>query len=45
MKLLLENWRKYLKEEDNLEQDVYSFDFDNTLIHDEGIVEGACQRY
>jgi len=29
MKLLLENWRKYLKEE---EQNIYSFDFDNTLI-------------
>jgi len=29
MKLLLENWRQYLKEE---EQNIYSFDFDNTLI-------------
>ena len=29
MKLLLENWRKYLEEEDNLEQSLYSFDFDN----------------
>jgi len=32
MKLLLESWRKYLNEEDNLEQELYSFDFDNTLI-------------
>ena len=32
MKFLLENWREYLKEADNLEQNVYSFDFDNTLI-------------
>ena len=29
MKLILENWRKYLNEE---EQNIYSFDFDNTLI-------------
>lgn len=37
MKLLLENWRKYLKEE---EQPVYSFDFDNTLIKYETLEDG-----
>ena len=29
MRLLLENWRKYLKED---KQKIYSFDFDNTLV-------------
>jgi len=40
MKLLLENWRKYLKEEDNLEQNIYSFDFDNTLIRYQTLEDG-----
>ena len=40
MKLLLENWRKYLSEEDNLEQDTYSFDFDNTLIRYHTLEDG-----
>ena len=63
MKLLLENWRKYLNEErgfgegeppegewykkqvivvedDNLEQNIYSFDFDNTLIRYETLEDG-----
>jgi FMN phosphatase YigB (HAD superfamily) len=40
MKLLLENWRKYLKETDNLEQNVYSFDFDNTLIRYHTLEDG-----
>jgi len=40
MKFLLENWRKYLKEEDNLEQNIYSFDFDNTLIRYETLEDG-----
>ena len=65
MKLLLENWRKFLKEEkvgfaqgwppnegpwykkrvivvedDNLEQNIYSFDFDNTLIRYETLEDG-----
>jgi hypothetical protein len=40
MKLLLENWRKYLKEEDNLEQNLYSFDFDNTLIRYHTLEDG-----
>ena len=40
MKLLLENWRKYLKEGDNLEQSIYSFDFDNTLIRYETLEDG-----
>ena len=40
MKFLLENWRKYLKETDNLEQNVYSFDFDNTLIRYHTLEDG-----
>jgi len=40
MKLLLENWRIYLKEADNLEQNVYSFDFDNTLIRYHTLEDG-----
>ena len=40
MKLLLENWRKFLKEEDNLEQNIYSFDFDNTLIRYHTLEDG-----
>jgi len=40
MKLLLENWRKYLKEEDNLDQNIYSFDFDNTLIRYHTLEDG-----
>jgi acid phosphatase class B len=40
MKLLLENWRKYLSEEDNLEQNIYSFDFDNTLIRYHTLEDG-----
>ena len=37
MKLILENWRKYLKEE---EQKTYSFDFDNTLIRYHTLEDG-----
>ena len=37
MKLLLENWRKYLNEE---EQNIYSFDFDNTLIRYHTLEDG-----
>jgi len=40
MKFLLENWREYLKEEDNLEQNIYSFDFDNTLIRYHTLEDG-----
>ena len=40
MKLLLENWRKFLTEEDNLEQNIYSFDFDNTLIRYKTLEDG-----
>ena len=40
MKFLLENWRKYLKEADNLEHNVYSFDFDNTLIRYHTLEDG-----
>jgi len=32
MKQLLKEWREFIAEEDNLEQNTYSFDFDNTLI-------------
>ena len=37
MKLLLENWRKYLNEE---KQNTYSFDFDNTLIRYQTLEDG-----
>ena len=37
IKLLLENWRKYLNEE---EQNIYSFDFDNTLIRYHTLEDG-----
>ena len=37
MKLILENWRKYLNEE---EQNIYSFDFDNTLIRYHTLEDG-----
>ena len=37
MKLLLENWRQYLNEE---EQNIYSFDFDNTLIRYHTLEDG-----
>ena len=40
MKFLLENWRKYIKEADNLEHNVYSFDFDNTLIRYHTLEDG-----
>ena len=32
MKQILTEWRKYIAEEDNLEQNIYSFDYDETLI-------------
>tara|TARA_R100000808_G_scaffold24847_1_gene58735 strand:- start:6991 stop:7572 length:582 start_codon:yes stop_codon:yes gene_type:complete len=32
MKQILKEWRKYIAEEDNLEQNIYSFDYDETLI-------------
>ena len=37
MKLILENWRKYLNEE---EQNIYSFDYDNTLIRYHTLEDG-----
>jgi len=37
IKLILENWRKYLNEE---EQNIYSFDFDNTLIRYHTLEDG-----
>ena len=45
MKLLLENWRKYVTEQDNLEQNVYSFDFDNTLIRYKTLEDGDVVYY
>ena len=32
MKQILTEWRKYIAEEANLEQNIYSFDYDETLI-------------
>ena len=40
MKQILEEWRKYIAEEDNLEQNIYSFDFDNTLIRYHTLEDG-----
>ena len=40
MKQILKEWRKYLAEEDNLEQSLYSFDFDNTLIRYHTLEDG-----
>jgi hypothetical protein len=40
MKHILTEWRKYLTEEDNLEQNIYSFDFDNTLIRYQTLEDG-----
>jgi len=40
MKQILTEWRKYIAEEDNLEQNIYSFDFDNTLIRYETLEDG-----
>ena len=40
MKQILTEWRKYITEEDNLEQNTYSFDFDNTLIRYETLEDG-----
>ena len=40
MKQILKEWRKYIAEEDNLEQNVYSFDFDNTLIRYQTLEDG-----
>ena len=40
MKQILKEWRKYIAEEDNLEQNIYSFDFDNTLIRYETLEDG-----
>ena len=40
MKQILTEWRRYIAEEDNLEQNVYSFDFDNTLIRYETLEDG-----
>ena len=39
MKLLLENWRLYITEEEE-EQKLYSFDFDNTLIRYNTLEDG-----
>lgn len=39
MKLLLENWRQYITEEEE-EQKLYSFDFDNTLIRYNTLEDG-----
>ena len=41
MKQILNEWRRFLiKEEDNLEQRTYSFDFDNTLIRYHTLEDG-----
>ncbi len=40
MKQILTEWRKYIAEEDNLEQNTYSFDFDNTLIRYQTLEDG-----
>tara|TARA_R100001082_G_C4349776_1_gene154034 strand:- start:845 stop:1342 length:498 start_codon:yes stop_codon:yes gene_type:complete len=40
MKQILKEWRKFIAEEDNLEQNIYSFDFDNTLIRYETLEDG-----
>ena len=40
MKQILKEWRKFIAEEDNLEQHIYSFDFDNTLIRYETLEDG-----
>ena len=40
MKQILTEWRKYIAEEDNLEQNIYSFDFDNTLIRYQTLEDG-----
>jgi len=40
MKQILKEWRKYIAEEDNLEQNIYSFDFDNTLIRYHTLEDG-----
>ena len=40
MKQILTEWRKYITEEDNLEQNLYSFDFDNTLIRYRTLEDG-----
>jgi len=40
MKHIIKEWRKYIAEEDNLEQNIYSFDFDNTLIRYETLEDG-----
>lgn len=39
MKLILENWRQYITEEEE-EQKLYSFDFDNTLIRYNTLEDG-----
>ena len=39
MKLILENWRQYITEEEE-EQKLYSFDFDNTLIRYHTLEDG-----
>tara|TARA_R100000008_G_scaffold1988_3_gene1673 strand:- start:2287 stop:2793 length:507 start_codon:yes stop_codon:yes gene_type:complete len=40
MKQILKEWRKYIAEQDNLEQNIYSFDFDNTLIRYHTLEDG-----
>ena len=40
MKQILNEWRKYLKENDSSDQNVYSFDFDNTLIRYHTLEDG-----
>ena len=40
MKQIITEWRKYITEEDNLEQSLYSFDFDNTLIRYHTLEDG-----
>ena len=40
MKQLLKEWREFIAEEDNLEQNTYSFDFDNTLIRYKTLEDG-----
>ena len=40
MKQIITEWRKYIAEEDKIEQNLYSFDFDNTLIRYHTLEDG-----
>ena len=45
MKQILKEWRKFIAEEDNLEQNIYSFDFDNTLIRYHTLEDGDVEYH